>query len=96
LKKGQPKGTPERIALPVAGDDPAAKAIVLHLIEELGFDGVDAGSLDESWRQQPDSPVYASDFDAEGVRRALNEASKERKPEWRAAPNSPNTRQHPA
>jgi 8-hydroxy-5-deazaflavin:NADPH oxidoreductase len=77
-------------------DDPAAKAIVSQLVEELGFDGVDAGSLDESWRQQPATRVYASDFDAEGVRRALEEATKERKPEWRATPNSPGSRQHPA
>src|SRR2546426_750005 len=45
---------------------------------------VDAGGLDESWRQQPGTPVYAADFDAEGVRQALSQASKERKPEWRA------------
>ena len=84
LEKGQPKGTPGRIALPVAGDDPTAKAIVLQLTDEIGFDGVDAGSIDESWRQQPATPVYGTDFDAEGVRRALKEATKERKPEWRA------------
>ncbi len=85
LKLGQPKGTPGRIALPVAGDDPEAKAVILRLVDELGFDGVDAGSLDESWRQQPDTPVYGTNFDAEGVRRGLAEASRERKPEWRAA-----------
>jgi predicted dinucleotide-binding enzyme len=85
LELGKPKGTPGRIALPVAGDDLAAKAVVLRLLDELGFDGVDAGTLDESWRQQPDTPVYGTNFDAEGVRRALSEASKERKPEWRAA-----------
>jgi predicted dinucleotide-binding enzyme len=85
LEFGQPKGTPGRIALPVAGDDPAAKAVVLGLVDELGFDGVDAGTLDESWRQQPDTPVYGTNFDAEGVRRGLSEASQERKPEWRAA-----------
>ena len=84
LEKGQPKGTPGRIALPIAGDDPAAKAVVLQLIDELGFDGVDAGGLDESWRQQPDTSVYGADLDAKGVRRALEKASKERKPEWRA------------
>lgn len=96
LKKGQPKGTPGRIALPVAGDDPTAKAMVLQLIDELGFDGVDAGSLDESWRQQPGTPVYTKDFDAEGVRGALMEATKERKPVWRATPNSPGDHRHPA
>jgi predicted dinucleotide-binding enzyme len=85
LEFGKPKGTPGRIALPVAGDDPAAKAVVLQLVDELGFDGVDAGTLDESWRQQPDTPVYGTNFDAEGVRRGLSEASQEREPEWRAA-----------
>src|SRR5580704_4608807 len=85
LRMGKPKGTPGRIALPVAGDDPATKAIILKLVDELGFDGVDAGTLDESWRQQPATPVYGTNLDAEGVRRGLSAASRERKPEWRAA-----------
>ena len=93
---GRPPGSPGRIALPVAGDDPAAKAVVLRLIDELGFDGVDAGGLDESWRQQPDTPVYATDLDADGVRNALAKASRERKPEWRATPKSPGTYEAPA
>ena len=46
-------GARHRIALPVAGDDARAKSIVIALLDDLGFDGVDAGSLDESWRQQP-------------------------------------------
>ena len=96
LKMGQPKGIPGRIALPVGGDDPAAKATILQLVDELGFDGVDAGALDESWRQQPATPVYCKDFDAEGVPRALSQASKERKPEWRATANSPGTFENPA
>lgn len=57
---------------------------MLRLVDELGFDGVDAGGLDESWRQQPATPVYTKDYDAAGVRRALAEAEKERKQEWRA------------
>lgn len=84
LERGQPAGAPGRIALPVAGDDERAKAVVLRLVDELGFDGVDAGGLDESWRQQPSTPVYGTDFDAAGVRRALSEANKDRAPEWRA------------
>jgi hypothetical protein len=84
LKLGKPAGTQGRIALPVAGDDERAKSIVLKLVDELGFDGVDAGGLDDSWRQQPATPVYAADFDTAGVRRALASASRERKPEWRA------------
>ncbi len=89
LEKGQPEGTPGRIALPVAGDDQAAKSIVMELVDQLGFDPVDAGSLDESWRQQPGSLVYASDFDAAGVRDALARASPERPPEFRGTQASP-------
>jgi predicted dinucleotide-binding enzyme len=89
MDKGQPAGHASRIALPVAGDDTSAKKVVLQVIDQLGFDAVDAGSLDESWRQQPGTPVYATDHDAEGVRKALNEAQKERKPEWRAKEGGP-------
>ena len=78
LEKGLPRGAEGRIALPVAGDDPAGKQIVLDLVDELGFDPVDAGPLAESWRQQPGTPVYAADLDAEGVVRALAQASPER------------------
>jgi predicted dinucleotide-binding enzyme len=96
LKLGNRKGTPGRIALPVAGDDPQAKATVMHLVDELGFDPVDAGGLDESWKQQPGTPVYTADLDAEGVRRALAQASQERKPEWSATEDSPGTYKKPA
>ncbi len=63
---------------------------------KLRIGGVDAGGLDESWRQQPGTPVYAADFDAEGVRRALSQASPDRTPEWRATPNSPGDFTSPA
>ncbi|RPJ60146.1 MAG: NADP oxidoreductase [Acidobacteria bacterium] len=96
MERGKPAGTPERIALPVAGDDKAAKAVVIRLIDELGFDGVDAGTLDESWRQQPGTPVYTADLAAEGVRRALAAAKQERTPEWRATSTSPGTFVKPA
>jgi predicted dinucleotide-binding enzyme len=78
LERGKPRGAPGRIALPVAADDQRAKDIVTRLLDELGFDGVDAGSLDESWRQQPGTPIYGADLDAEGARRALSEAKRER------------------
>ncbi len=91
LEHGKPKGTPGRIALPVAGDDRRAKEVVIRLLDELGFDGVDAGGLDESWRQQPGTPVYGTDLDAEGVRRGLAEAKQERKPALRATADSPAT-----
>jgi len=89
LERGKQKGTPGRIALPVAGDERRTKDVVIRLLDEIGFDGVDAGTLDESWRQQPATPVYAADFDAEGVRRALREASAERQPAFRAQAGSP-------
>jgi predicted dinucleotide-binding enzyme len=96
LESGRPAGTPGRIALPVAGDDARAKQVVLRLIDELGFDGVDAGGLDDSWRQQPGTPVYGTDFDANGIRRALAEAKSERMPKWRATEKSPGAFGQPA
>lgn len=89
LERGKPKGSAGRIALPVAGDDRPAKEIVIWLLDQLGFDGVDAGSLDESWRQQPGTPVYGTDFDAEGVRKGLAEAKPERSAAFRAKTGSP-------
>ncbi|NYI03466.1 hypothetical protein FHU37_000409 [Allostreptomyces psammosilenae] len=84
LDKPRPKGDPERIALPVAGDDEAAKKVVRDLIDELGFDTVDAGGIDESWRQQPDTPVYGLRGGVEAVTKALAEASPERPEALRA------------
>ena len=84
LERGKRSGSPGRIALPVAGDDTRAKEVVIRLLDQLGFDGVDAGSLDESWRQQPGTPVYGTDLDAEEVQKALQEASRERPAAFRA------------
>ena len=96
LECGRPKGTPGRIALPIAGDDQRSKQIVMRLVDELGFDPIDDGGLDDSWRQQPGTPVYDVDRDAAGVRRALMEASHTRQPEWRATENRPKTLRRPA
>ena len=84
LEGGLPPGAPGRIALPVAGDEPEAKAVVMRLVGELVFDPVDAGGIDDSWRQQPGTPVYGTDLDAAGVREALGQASPERPPGFRA------------
>jgi predicted dinucleotide-binding enzyme len=96
LEKGKPKGSPGRIALPVAGDDPKAKAVVMQLVDELGFDPVDAGTLSESWRQQPATPVYGTDFDESGLRRGLAEASPQRTPDFTGSAKSPGTFEAPA
>ena len=82
--KGVPKGTEGRIALPVAGDDEAAKAKVLQLVEDLGFDAYDAGGIDESWRQQPATPSYGADASLETLPKLLAEASPVRTPEFTA------------
>jgi predicted dinucleotide-binding enzyme len=91
LELGRPVGSPGRLALPVAGDDAKAKQVVLQLIDELGFDGIDDGGLDDSWRQQPGTPVYDKKLDSTGVRHALAEARKERLPQWRATGSGPSS-----
>jgi len=84
LEKGVPKGTTGRIALSVVGDSLDAKATVLRLVEDLGFDPVDDGDLDNSWRQQPGTPAYCRDLGATALRRALTEADRSRIAEYRA------------
>ncbi|BAJ32026.1 NADPH-dependent F420 reductase [Kitasatospora setae] len=83
LDAPRPAGDPDRIALPVAGDDPAAKRLVRELIESLGFDTVDAGGIDDSWRQQPATPVYGLRAGTDAVTEALAAASPERPAEFR-------------
>ncbi len=95
LEGGRPAGDPERIALPVAGDDAAGKAMVMALIEELGFDPVDAGGLGDSWRQQPGTPCYTADLDANRLRHALAEGAPRRPDAFRATPHSPGTFEDP-
>jgi predicted dinucleotide-binding enzyme len=84
LDKPRPKGDPERMALPVAGDDEAAKNIIRDLIDELGFDTVDAGGIDDSWRQQPGTPVYGLRGGVDAVTKALAEAAPKRPAAFRA------------
>jgi predicted dinucleotide-binding enzyme len=85
---GKPEGSPDRLAIPVAGDDARAKQIVMMLVNEIGFDPVDGGSLEDSWRQQPSTPAYCCDYDAaktrEGIRAAVKgRAEKIRDNQWR-------------
>jgi hypothetical protein len=84
LNNGKPRGAEGRIALPIAGDEAPGKKLVFELIEDLGFDAVDAGTIEESWRQQPGTPVYGKDYGPEDTRRALAEATPERPAEFRA------------
>jgi predicted dinucleotide-binding enzyme len=59
--KASTPGDPARVAIPVAADRNADRAVAMQLVEDTGFDAVDAGVLAESWRQQPGAPVYCTD-----------------------------------
>jgi hypothetical protein len=89
LSNARPKGDPARIAIPVSGDDAAAKAKVMALIDELGFDAVDDGGLDDSWRQQPGSLSYGTDLPAEKLRQALANADPRRPDAFTGRPGDP-------
>jgi len=75
---GRPPGTPRRRALVIAGDDPGAKATVTRLLDEFGFDTVDAGPLKEGWRIQRDTPGYGPRRTADELRRDLAAARRYR------------------
>jgi hypothetical protein len=85
LERGTPPNTTGRIALSVAGDPPDAREPVLCLVDDLGFDPVDACGLEDSWRQQTGTPAYCQDLDAASLRRALAEADRSRIGEYRVA-----------
>ena len=76
-------GTPDRIAIPVAGDDPDGKRLAMRLVEETGFDAFDAGPLADSWRQQPGSPAYCTERTAAELPGSLAAADAARSPRRR-------------
>jgi predicted dinucleotide-binding enzyme len=73
---GRPAGTPNRRGLVIAGNDPAAKATVAKLLDEFGYDTVDAGPLSESWRIQRDTPGYGPRRTADELRKDLAAAQR--------------------
>jgi len=75
---GKPTGAKDRRALVIAGDDAAAKTTVVKLLDQFGFDTVDAGPLSESWRIQRDTPGYGPRRTAEELRRDLAAAKRYR------------------
>ena len=75
---GTPAGTPNRRALVIAGDDPAAKTAVTQLLDQFGYDTVDAGPLAEGWRIQRDTPGYGPRRNAEQLRADLAAAKRYR------------------
>lgn len=75
VTEGKPKGTKGRLAMPVASDDPAAKRVVMDLIDEIGFEPVDTGGLIEGGRrQEPGSPIYNNPIGAKEMKELLTRA----------------------
>jgi hypothetical protein len=58
----RPAGAADRTYLPVAADDADAKLSVVAFLDSIGYGAVDDGSLGESWRQQPGTPVYGTPY----------------------------------
>ncbi|MDR6449133.1 putative dinucleotide-binding enzyme [Paraburkholderia terricola] len=74
---GKPAGTPKRRALPLAADDGPAKRVVSALVDQFGFDPVDAGALADSWRFERAKPVYCIALDRAGLLEGLAAAQRE-------------------
>ncbi|NPC47796.1 NADP oxidoreductase [Corallococcus sp. AB032C] len=81
--KGMAPGIPGRIALPVAADRDTDRKVGMALVEDTGFDAFDAGTLAESWRQQPGAPCYCTDLTREQMLAALAAAEAARLPKRR-------------
>jgi predicted dinucleotide-binding enzyme len=82
-RRGRTKGTPNRVALPVAADRETDRQVAMALVEDTGFDAFDAGALADSWRQQPGSPSYCTDLTAAELPSALASAEAARLPKRR-------------
>jgi 8-hydroxy-5-deazaflavin:NADPH oxidoreductase len=87
LSLARAAGAADRSFLPIAGDDPGAKLSVAAFLDSIGYGAVDAGSLADSWRQQPGTPVYGAPYgpfeqpegtpaSAETIRAALDAAAR--------------------
>jgi predicted dinucleotide-binding enzyme len=83
LYSGLPKGSASRVALPIAGDDKRSKDLVAILVDQSGFDSLDSGSLQDSWRQQPGSPAYCTDLSLTQLKKSIEKARRELLPERR-------------
>ena len=81
--KGKPAGSPDRIALPVAADRERDRKVGMALVEDTGFDAFDAGTLADSWRQQPGAPCYCTDLTRQELPAALAAAERARLPKRR-------------
>jgi len=83
INTGLPQNTVSRLALPISGDNKQSKDLVARLVNDSGFDFLDYGSLQDSWRQQPGSPVYCTDLTLSQIKKSIVKARKELLPEKR-------------
>jgi hypothetical protein len=81
--ESKPAGSPERIAIPVAADSQDNRNLAMALVEDTGLDAFDAGSLADSWRQQPGTPCYCTDLTRREMPGALAAAEAARSPKRR-------------
>lgn len=81
--KGKPEGSDLRIAIPVAADRDIDRDVAIKLINDTGFDAFYTGSLADSWRQQPGSPIYCTDLTVNELKEWTDKAEKERLPKRR-------------
>jgi predicted dinucleotide-binding enzyme len=77
VQLGLPKGDALRIALPISGDDKQSKSLVANLVNDSGFDALDIGKLQDSWRQQPGSPIYCTDLNLAQLKKNVPNAKRE-------------------
>lgn len=82
-KKGKPAGSSDRVAIPIAADREIDRKVTMALVEETGFDAFDAGSLKDSWRQQPGAPAYGTDLTLKELPAAIGAADRTRLPKRR-------------
>ena len=80
VQEGLPGGSPLRKALPISGDNEQAKKIVAELVNDSGFDAMDIGKLQDSWRQQPGSPVYCTDLNLSQLKQNIQKVQKDMLP----------------
>jgi predicted dinucleotide-binding enzyme len=80
---GLSKGHPQRLALPIAGDNQQSKDLVSILIDDSGFDSFDYGTINDSWKQQPGSPVYCTDLTLPQLKKSIENVKRELLPERR-------------
>ncbi|MFD4170961.1 NADPH-dependent F420 reductase [Streptomyces albidoflavus] len=81
--KSTPAGSPDRIAIPVAADRDQDRQVAMALVEDTGFDAFDAGTIADSWRQQPGAPCYCTDLSRQEMPGALAAADADRLPRRR-------------